>query len=261
MSDTPPFYCIAHQAPGWPLPDFMTVIGTGDYVPPRGIAMSQSFPKEAHKNRYLGEYVALYEIRRMLLASGADGFVGLCHYRRYALPNPPGEMRGFNYLAHPDLLAGLRPEDYFGDGQTPIVPLSVAFPGSVLQQAAASDIGRDLLMYFGDAIDCGIITDQEASWFLSGNRFITAPTVAFIPVEWFVEIVDALERVNSRFFRHHYIERAGHFSRTPAFCCERLQALLLAKRIAAWGKDKVIERALTLFDASGSRQPPTIEQA
>lgn len=252
MTATPPFYCIAHADFAWPLPDFMTVIGTGSYVPPRGLALSELCPEDAPRNSYLGEYVAMYQIRKILLETKAEGFVGLCHYRRFALPNPLGELHGFNHHTHPDSLAALKPEDFFGDQQTPIVPISVKFPGTVLQQAAyaGSHIGRDLLMYFGDAIDLGIIDQRESANFLSGIEFITAPTVAYIPVSWFVEIVHQLELVMSRFYRYHYIEREGYEARNMAFCCERLQAFLLAKKIAAWGADKVISRPLTLLNDS-----------
>lgn len=249
----PLFYCISHQDSPWPLPDFMTMIGTGDYVPPVGIAMSVSYPELAHKNRYLGEYVALYAIRNLLLEQRRSGFIGLCHYRRFALTRQIGELRGFNYHAHPDMLATLRPEDYYGDGATPILPANVTFAGSILRQYAASSVSRDLLMFFGDAVDCGVITSDEAADFLSGNSFITAPTVCFIPVDWFVEIVNALEIVMARFYRYHYIERQGYLERSMAFCCERLQALLLAKKAQAWGMDKLIMRHLTLLTEQGPR--------
>lgn len=247
MSASQHFYCISHAPCAWPLPDFMTVIGTGDYRPEGGIAMAERFPHLAHQNRYLGEYVALYAIRQMLLESNAQGFVGLCHYRRFALAQPIGELRGFNYHAHPDLLAGVAPEAYYHDGATPIIPALVPFQGNVLQQYAAHCDGRDLLKYFGDAVDLGVISDAECVAFLSGNAFITAPTVAYIPIPWFVEIVHALEKVMARFYRNHYIERSGYHARSMAFCCERLQALLLARKANEWGWDKLIARPLTLL--------------
>jgi hypothetical protein len=247
MSITSRYFCIAHENFTWELPDFMTVVGTGSHVPPKGLSMMALRPDQALRNRYLGEYVALFEIRRMLIADKAEGFVGFCHYRRFALTHPIGRPREFNYIAHPDMLKQVPPEHYTGDGKTPIVPMSVKFPGTVLQQYAANAIGRDILLYFGDAIDCGVITSEEAANFLSGVEFIPAPTVAYIPVEWFVEIVHDLERVMSRYYRHHYIAREGYIERSMAFCCERLQAFLLAKRIAAWGADKVISRPLTVL--------------
>ncbi|CAN7152683.1 MULTISPECIES: hypothetical protein [Duganella] len=251
MKDTPLYYCIAHAPFAWKMPDFMTMLGSGDYVPESGLAMSKMLtPEQATRNRYLGEYLALFQIRRMLIADKAEGFVGFCHYRRFALTDPIGTLRGFNHHAHPDMLAGVLPEHFYGDGKTPIVPISVAFNGTIMQQLQANCPVRELLMFFGDAIDCGVITDLEAANFLSGNAFITAPTVAYIPVTWFVEIVHDLELVMSRYYRHHYIERDGYLARSMAFCCERLQAFLLAKRIAEWGPDKVISRPLVLLDAN-----------
>ncbi|MYM29552.1 hypothetical protein GTP58_14575 [Duganella sp. CY15W] len=248
MNPTPPFYCIAHAPFNWKMPDFMTMVGSGDYVPEKGLAMSQLLsPEEAMRNRYLGEYLALFEIRRRLIAEKAEGFVGFCHYRRFALTDPIGILHQFNYHAHPDMLAKVKPEHFYGDGKTPIVPISVGWAGTVLQQYEACVTGRDILMFFGDAIDCGVISNLEAANFLSGKAFIPAPTVAFIPVQWFVEIIHDLELVASRYFRHHYVYREGYADRSIAFCCERLQAFLLSKRIAEWGQDKVIQRPLVLL--------------
>lgn len=251
----PLYYCIAHAPFDWQMPDFITMLGSGDYVPETGLAMSKLLsPEDALRNRYLGEYLALFELRRMLLESKAEGFVGVCHYRRFALTHPIGHRRQFNHWAHPSDFARVKPEHFLGDGKTPIVPIATAFAGSVLQQYNAVAVTRDILLFFGDAIDCGVITDQEAADFLSGNVFIPCPTVAYMPVEWFVGITHDLELVMSRHYRHHYIDREGYLSRSMAFSCERLQALLLAKRIAAWGQDKVISTATVVLDP---RYPPT----
>ena len=252
----PHYYCITHAEPAWPLPEFLTVIGTGDYVPARGLALSQLCPEQAMRNRYLGEYVALFQIRKLLVESRAEGFVGVCHYRRFALPQPPGILLGFNHHAPPDVLAGLTAADFVGDGQTPIVPSKVQFPVGPLQQIVYPGGTRDLLMFFGDAIDCGVITPEEAAAFIGGNSFIAAPTVAYLPVAWFVDIVYQLELVASRFYRYHYIEREGYPARSMAFCCERLQALLLLRHINAWGSAKVIWCPLTLLNnAAPGAQP------
>jgi hypothetical protein len=157
------FYCISHAPCAWPLPPFMTVIGTGDYRPEGGIAMADRFPHLAHRNAYLGEYVALFAIREMLLESNAQGFVGVCHYRRFALTKPIGQQCYFNFHAHPDLLADVPPESFYHDGVTPIIPMLVGFKGNLIQQYGADNKVRDLLKFFGDAIDLGIITDEESA--------------------------------------------------------------------------------------------------
>ncbi|HZX25679.1 MAG TPA: hypothetical protein VFF16_01315 [Telluria sp.] len=253
MSATSHYFCVAHQPVAWPLPDFLTVIGTGAYVPERGIAMSRSFPELAMQNRHLGEYVALFAIRRMLLESDAEGFVGFCHYRRFALTEPIGQLRGFNYHAHPDLLARVRPEHFVHDGKTPIIPAMVHFEGNLMRQYEVGGPVRDLLHFFGSAVDCGVIDDKEVTPFLTQNAFITAPTVSYIPVPWFLDIVRSLEMVMAHYYRYHYVERDGYIARAMAFCCERLQALLLARKAAEWGHDKLISRHLTLLVDNGPR--------
>jgi hypothetical protein len=250
MNHPPLFYCIAHAPFGWQMPDFMTMVGSGDYVPENGLAMSKLLtPQQAQRNRYMGEYLALFEIRRLLLASKAEGFVGFCHYRRFALTHPVGALLGFNYHAPPSVLAHLQPEHFYADGQTPIVPIEVDFRCSLLQQYEVNDgSARDMLMFFGDAVDCGVLTGMEAAAFLGGRVFTPAPTVSFIPVTWFVEIMHDLERVMARFFRHHYIAHGGYKERSMAFCAERLQSFLLNQRIDAWGADKVLRRPLVQLD-------------
>lgn len=245
----PLYYCIAHAPFAWKMPEFMTMLGSGDYVPETGLAMSQLLaPEDALRNRYLGEYLALFQVRRQLELQQAHGFVGFCHYRRFALTRPIGHLREFNHWAHPDDFARVQPEHFVGDGATPIVPVSYTFAGSVLQQYAANAVGRDILMFFGDAIDCGVISDWEASQFLSGDTFIPCPTVAYIPVSWFIDIARKLELVMSRHYRYHYIEREGYLARSMAFSCERLHALLLARYITAIGKDQVIATPTVVLD-------------
>ena len=251
MTSLPPFYCISHKDPGWPLPAFMTLVGTGGFIPERGIGMSEHAPQLAFKNMKLGEYAALFMIRRLLEEAHADGFVGICHYRRYALVTEIGQLRGFNYHAHPDELQGLAIEAFIGDGTAPIISAPINFPGSVLQQYAANAVGRDLLMFFGDAVDCGVIGSGEAADFLSGTSFITAGNVGYMPVAWFVEMMRQLEEVVARFAHNHYIRREGYDERAMGLCCERLHALLLRKKALEYGADKVITRPLTVLTETG----------
>lgn len=232
----------------WRLPEFMTPIGTGEHVPERGIALSRSFPDLAHKNGVLSEYVALSAIKRLLAGTDVDSFVGFCHYRRFVLTRPVGTLSGFNYIAHPKVLEAMGPGNFIGDGRTPVIPAIVHFNIGLLQQFARTSAVRDLLLFFADAVDCGVLSNEDAANFLAGNKFIVAPTVSYIPVKWFVEIVDALELVTARFLAHHYMARDGYQSRNTAFCCERLHALLLAKRADAWGWENLISQPLVLLD-------------
>ena len=251
MTSPPPFYCISHKDPGWPLPPFLTLVGTGGYVPERGIGMSVYAPQLAYKNMKLGEYAALFMIRRLLEEAHADGFVGICHYRRYALVAEIGQLRGFNYHAHPSELQDLPIEAFIGDGTTPIISAPINFPGTVMQQYSANAVGRDLLMFFGDAVDCGVVDSDEAINFLSGTSFITAGNVGYMPVAWFVETMRQLEGVVARFAHNHYIRREGYEERTMGLCCERLHGLLLRKKALEYGADKVITRPLTVLTETG----------
>lgn len=250
---TPLFFCITHKQPEWPLPDFLTIVGTGGYVPPRGIGLSQHYPELAFQNEHLGEFAALFAIRRMLEGLPQESLFGICHYRRFALIQPLGELRGFNSYAHPSLLARAKPEHFFGEGNKIIVPALVQFQGSVLRQYAAVAEARDLLMYFGAAIDAGVVDQTEAAEFLSQNSFIPACTAAYIPAGWFVDILTRVETATRHFMQTTHIERDGFQKRNAGFCAERFHSMLLQKHIGQFGWDKIISTPMTMLTDDGAR--------
>lgn len=250
---TPLFFCIAHQQPEWPLPDFLTMVGSGNYVPPRGIALSERYPDLAFRNHHLGEFAALFALRRLLADEPAERMVGVCHYRRFALTVPLGELRGFNHYAHPDLLQRALPEHYCGDGHTIIVPSLVHFAGSVLRQYAAVAEARDLMMYFGAAVDAGAVNQDQAADFMSQNAFIPACTAAVIPVGWFRDIVARVELATDHFMRTAHIEREGPQQRNAGLCAERFHSMLLQQHLDQYGWDKVIVTPMTMLTDMGAR--------
>jgi hypothetical protein len=251
---TPLYFCVTHLQPAWPLPAFLTVVGSGGYVPERGIALSQSFPDLAYQNAYLGEFAALFALRRMLADAAPNLLFGVSHYRRFALTQPLGEKRFFNHYAHPDLLARALPEHFFGNGSTIIVPSLVNFGGSVLRQYAAVAEARDLLMFFGCAVDVGAITSVQAADFLSHNSFMPACTAAFIPVGWFRNIIDRVEAVAQRYMQTAMIARDVEDQRATGLCCERLYSMLLQQHLDTYGWDRVISTPMTMLTEDGARQ-------
>jgi hypothetical protein len=250
---SPLFFCITHQQPAWPLPDFLTVVGSGGYVPPQGVAMSQLYPDLAFQNEHLGEFAALFGLRRMLAEAPPHLLFGICHYRRFALTRPLGEMRGFNSYAHPSLLAQARPEHFFGDGTRIIVPSRVAFGGSVLQQYAAVAEARDLLMYFGAAVDAGAVEQNAAADFLSQNTFMPACTAAYIPVGWFCAMIERVEAATRQFMRSGHIEREGNQKRNAGFAAERFYSMLLQQQLDQFGWERVIVTPMTMLTDDGAR--------
>jgi hypothetical protein len=250
---TPLFFCITHKQPEWPLPDFLSVVGTGGYVPEPGIALSQRFPELAFQNEHLGEFAALFAIRRLLADAPPAHLFGICHYRRFALTQPLGEIRGFNSYAHPSLLAQAKPEHFFGDGNKIIVPSAVHFQGSVLRQYAAVAEVRDLLAYFASAIDAGAVDATAVADFLSQNSFIPACTAAYIPAGWFVDIVTRVEMATQHFMKTAHVEREGFQKRNAGFCAERFHSMLLQQHLAQFGMENVITTPMTMLTDDGAR--------
>jgi len=251
---TPLFFCITHQEPQWPLPDFLTLVGSGAYVPARGVATSQLYPELAFQNEHLGEFAAMFALRRMLDKVPPNFLVGVCHYRRFALTKPLGELRGFNSYAHPSLLARALPEHFYGDGTRIIVPLPVTFPGNVLMQYAAVAEARDILMYFGAAVDAGVVDQNDAAQFLSQNTFMPACTAAYIPMAWLRDMLERVEKATIQFMQTVHIEREGRQKRNAGFAAERLYSMLLQQHIERYGWDKVIVTPMTMLTDDGARE-------
>jgi hypothetical protein len=249
---TPLFFCITHKQLAWPLPEFITIVGNGGFVPERGIALSQHYPALASMNEHLGEFSALFALRRILAEAPPERLFGLCHYRRFALPQPLGELHGFNSYADPALLAQARPDQFFGDGSKIIVPSKVTFNGSVLRQFASVGNARDLLMYFGAAVDAGAITHGEAADFLSQNSFMPACTAAYLPVGWFCSMIDRVEAATKQFLSTVHIERAGYERRNAGLCAERFYSLLLQQQLDQYGWERVITAPMTMLVEAGA---------
>jgi hypothetical protein len=249
---TPLFFCITHKQPAWPLPEFMTLVGNGGFVPEHGIALSQLYPDLAFMNEHLGEFSAMFALRRMLADAPPERLFGICHYRRFALTQPLGEMRGFNSYAYPEMLAQARPEHFFGDGSKIIVPSKVTFAGSVLRQYASVANSRDLLMYFGAAVDAGAITQNEAADFLSQNSFMPACTVAYLPVGWFCSMIDRVEAATKQFLSTAHVERDGYERRNAGFTAERFYSMLLQQHLDQYGWDRVIMTPMTMLIDAGA---------
>ena len=255
IDQTTPYYCVTHTAPPWPLPHFMTPVGTGHYVPQTGLALSRSYPDLAHENRLLGEYAALFVLRQLLADVDPQRFVGLAHYRRFLLTEPVGTLQAFSYVAHPDQLANVPHEHFVADGGTPMIPAVVDTRASVLQQYASAHVASDLLHFIAIAVEEGVLRGDDAANFLSGSHMIASPSVAYVPVGWFVDLIGAVERVARIFRQRHFVEREGYQMRSMGFCCERLHGWLLLRRALEWGIDRLIVKPVVVLSMDGQNRP------
>ncbi len=108
------------------------------------------------------------------------------------------------------------------------------------------------MMFFADAVDCGVIKDEDSALFLSGNKFIAAATAAYIPIPWFIDIVTKVETVVKHFCRLHRLDRPDYDQRSTGFCAERLHAMLLSQYAEAYGWDKLVSVPLTVLSGDGT---------
>jgi hypothetical protein len=246
-----PYYCITHREVPWPVPSFMTMVGTGDYEPAGGVALSRAFPELAHRNGVLGEYAAMFAIRRILERDGVTGFVGTGQYRRFAVTEATGRPEGIHSIVTPEEFVELPSGAFVGDGTAPVIPGRLTFPMSLLEQHAGVHTGRDLLHYFAAAAECGVVTDREAARFLTGRTLIAMASVGYVPVPWFVQTMRLLEEVTDRFTERYYVPRQGDQERVVGWCCERLHGLLWERRIQEWLPKELVSHPVIVVAESG----------
>jgi len=118
---------------------------------------------------------------------------------------------------------------------------------------AQSAEARDIMMYFGAAVDAGAVDQNAAADFLSQNSFIPACTAAYLPVGWFVDIVTRVEMATQQFMKTVHIEREGQQKRNAGFCAERFHSMLLQQYINQYGWDNVIATPMTMLTDDGAR--------
>jgi hypothetical protein len=232
------YFCITHQPVPWRIPSFMTLVGTGDYVPPTGIALAERFPDWAHRNTTYSEYAALFALRRVLEEDPGGDFVGFSHWRRFPVVEQVAPRRGFNQVISPSDFEALPENVFLGDGRTVLSPPVVNFGMTVLEQYAHDHLARDLMRFFATAVDHGALTDAEAAAFLSRPGFIPASTVVVLPTEWAVQTLTTLEEVAEAFHREDHTDRDGYQQRVIGFCLERLNGMFTERLLTRTDQDR-----------------------
>jgi hypothetical protein len=216
----------------------MTQVGTGSYVPPSGIALSERFPEWAHRNVTHSEFAALFSLRRVLEEDPGGRFVGFCHWRRFPVAEEVAARRGFNQVISPPEFEALPDSVFLSDGETVLTPPVVNFGMTVLEQYAHDHLTRDLLRFFATAVDLGAISDAEAAAFLSRPGFIPASTVAVVPTEWAVRTLTTLEEVAVAFDEQDHTAREGFQQRVIGFCLERLNGMFTERLLQDTAPDR-----------------------
>jgi hypothetical protein len=254
------YFVVTHQPLQWPVPAFMEPISTlpaGDDV----ADLSQDHPHLAGRGPEWSEYATLFGLRRRLQASwgetGAppDGeMLGIAHYRRFAVTRPMGVPSDVYGVLTPAQLAKLSDDVFLPPPGTLLVP-AIANVGTVLGQYGRNHVVRDLLHFLGIAIDLGVIGDRQVAHFLSQQVMVVAPSIGVYPAEWYVKVLDDLERVVTAFESSVAVPHEGYQRRAIGFCCERLHSMLLFQLFAEWADDRIIVNPAVIVSDDGAYSP------
>ncbi|MGY1831405.1 hypothetical protein ACI8AA_13415 [Geodermatophilus sp. SYSU D01180] len=255
------YYAVTHRPLEWPLPAFVQPVALAPGLGEGVVDLTRWAPDLAGRDRTLGEYAALFALRRMLEAEwgGADApagdlMLGLAHFRRFGVTRTVGTPAGMTQLVDPTTFGRLPDEVFLPDGPTLVVPAPLDFGRSLLRQYGESHVVRDLLLFMGVAIDLGVVDDASVTDFLDRSVLFATPSVGVYPTEWLLIVLEALESVAGTFEAALAQERDGYQRRATGFCLERLHALLLHQLVAKWTGPVEAHQAL-LVTPDGVHRP------
>lgn len=226
------YFCVTHRDLPWALPSFMTPVGTGDHRPAGGVRLADVRPAWATRNGELGEYAALLALRALLDDPAEGEYIGLCHWRRFPASRLVADLDDINQVVTPEQFEALPVEVLRGDGASVLCSAPFALGRTVLEHYGRFHVRRDLRRLMESAVDEDVVTQAEADAFLEQQVLVPTPSVSVLPLSWFLEIVDGLERVAVRHLAEHSVAREGYQERATGFALERLHSLLLLRLIA-----------------------------
>jgi hypothetical protein len=254
------YFSVAYRPLDWPMPEMMEVVSTcpaGDGV----TDISASAPQFAGRDPVLGEYATLFALRRLLEGEKADGrysageFVGISHYRRFAVTRATGK-RSFVYgVVTPEEFLGLPRDLFVPPPGTIVFPSPIRVNPTLVGQYGHYHPTRDLLYFMGLAVDLGVITDAQATEWLSGEVMVPAPAIGVYPLDWFIATQTALETVVDAFESTVAVAREGYQQRAIAFCLERLHGLLLSTLVSTWPDTAYVAHPAMLVSPDGDYHP------
>lgn len=228
------YYCVTHRPLEWPLPPFMQAVSISSGLGPGVTDLAAEHPELAGRDRTLGEYAALFALRRKLQATWdgeppAEAMLGLAHYRRFATTRPLSagvlDAAAFRRLSMDVFLPGCA---------SLVVPEPLALGTTVLNQYAHFHVTRDLLLFMAIAVDLGVVENRAVADFLSRPTLVATPSVGVYPARWLLVVLEALESVVDAFEQTVGVDREGYQRRATGFCCERLHAMLAWDLASKW---------------------------
>jgi hypothetical protein len=256
-----PYYAVTHRPLEWPLPSFVQPVTVTPGLGGGVVDLTRWAPDLAGRDRTLGEYAALFGLRRMLEAEWGGSpppagqlMIGLAHFRRFGVTGDVGTPAGMTQLVDPAAFGRLPADVFVPDGPTIVVPAPLDFGRSLLRQYAESHVVRDLLLFMGVAIDLGVVDDGSVTAFLDNSVLFATPSVGVYPTEWLLIVLEALETVADTFESTLAQDREGYQRRATGFCCERLHALLLQQLVQKWAGPVEAHQAL-LVSPDGVHRP------
>lgn len=227
------FFCVTDRPLPWPIPDFMepvSVVPAGEAV----LDLGERYPELADPAGSLGEYAALFGVRRLLQESWPNGespasedMVGIAHYRRFAVTRPTGKPVQWFSSISPASFERLADGLFLPPAATVLFPMPTDLGAPVLARYAAEHPVRDLLHFMALAVESGVVTNQAVSGSLGKPVLVQGCAMGVYPASWWIQVLQFLEQIVDRFRSTVAVPRGPEHRLVLRLCCERLHSLLL----------------------------------
>ncbi|MBI5717556.1 MAG: hypothetical protein HZC37_07710 [Burkholderiales bacterium] len=233
--------CITHVEPWFELPDDVALIrlGAAQDGAVAGHTLRELAPQWEPFHPVIGGAAGSFALKALLLRQAVrPAFVGVCQYRKFVSPGRVSETRARGYkvmdavpreqVTRAALEGWLQQPGPHGFLVCP--PFSMHREAGYLGQYGTHHHAEDLLRFTAEAVVQGALSGREAAEFMREPVFFPGGIeLGVYPADFWLEGIDAIERVIEACVRRYPTARTGTQGRVWAYCAERLGSWQLVR--------------------------------
>lgn len=233
--------CMTHIPLWFDFPSFVTPLYMGDSQNEGSVNLRDHAPEWVPHHPILGSLAGLFALKNyVLLHHPTAKQIGVCQYRKFISRSEIG-VSAANY----QVMNVVSRQEV---STLPLAELMLPTPGAdfllgkpctfgtppkrmgYLEQYNSVHPIEDLLRFTALAVELGVLTRTEVMSFLNQTTFLPGGIeLGVYPAAFWVESVNAIEKVIRACVVRHPKKRPGYQARAWAFCAERLGSYMLLR--------------------------------
>jgi hypothetical protein len=241
------YACFTHVPLTLALPPYVVPIYLGAAQHDGALNLRDLAPEWEPHHPTIGSTAGAFALRNLVRERFPQATrIGICHYRKFISRERISGIRDPRYRVM-DVIpkAALAPAARFGDLLWPgdaefLVSAPRRFTRvpwhrrGYLKEYQRDHCVEDLLRFAAEAVDQGLLERKEVLAFFREDVILPGGfELGVYPAPFWLQGIDAIERVVRGCVTKHATARAGYQARLWAFCVERLGSFMLLKRFRA----------------------------